>query len=804
MFLAIIAACIYGISMYGQENRNHTEAAEERIYVKASSATVLQWFGKIEQETNLVLSYDPSVIDTGRKCRIDTSGVMTVNDLLKLVLKGYHFRSIRTSPGRLALQAKKKEEWEVGGSVTETGSGERLYGAVVIAEDRRGNKRYAVTDANGDFMLNLADGIYDIRISYTGYSPNRQRLYVNRPVRLDLKLTPLPFEIDEVTVRSYREGELLSGISPASILSFSSCDLFSQLWILPGVSGMPTGYNFQVNGGAGDENQLLIDGIPISHPGHMNSLFPVFNGDAVKNIVFYNGYFPTRFEGRLSSVTEVGMKEGNRQEHVRTLTLDMPAVSATFEGPIVREKLSYIASIRRSWLDFFDNLLSDENRLNHSTFDYNAKFSYPVSHSGSFEFFAYGARDEYHWPGEHGDKIPVLRWSNEIYQLRYNGRIGRLGNTTSLFYTHHQNRANAYELGVESEGYIHSGITAVNISTEFSYTLDHTYNARWGAKYLYEIYDLLTYKNNIDARREPISQYSLYYDNHIHINSALQMQIGIHFVGYLPHNHSSYYSIQPRLSLRYSPSENDVLYLNFSKMEQFYHYLQIESMALPTDFRMPSIEGYKPRSSEHYETGWKHFLKSGQLEFSAYYKTRRHLLALRPGIYIEDTDWQKYLMEGNGESYGIKTYLMNTWKHWTIQFSYTYSRSKEWFDTVKNRAKLPSLYDIPHQLGCAVSYKISRRSSVSCGGHLHSGRIEESDGWLGTLPEESFRSIRRPLTYRIDLGYTYRHDFGGNLLLLRCGLYNVLGNPPEEEVLNFYTVYWNGNCLPYAGISFRF
>lgn len=630
----------------------------------------MQWFGYIERQLDLTLSYNPSLIDLQKTCRITTSGQMTVSQLLALVLEGYRFRTTFIPPRKLAIQIHRPQTYCLSGSVAEEGSGERLYGAVVVLDDGKEGKWHALTDADGRFRLYLPEGYYRMNISYMGYQPYTQPVRVDRDRTLRPALTPQLFEIAEVTVKSYKNGGELGELTPSNLLSFSGNDLFSQIWILPGVTGLPTGCNFQVDGGSSDENQLLLDGVPVYHPGHINSLLPVFNGDTVRSMVFHKGFFPTRLEGRLSSVTEVNLKEGNLQEHVRTLTLDMPAAGITLEGPILKDKLSYLVSARRSWLDFFDNLLSEDSRMNHSTYDYNAKLSYHLSPSSTLRLMA---------------------------------------------------------------------------------------------------------------------------------------QVGVHFVGYLPRHHRSYYSIQPRFSLKYQPAEKELLYLHFSRMEQFYHNLRFDYLSLPTDFRMPSIDGFRPRSSEHYEVGWKHFLENGQLDVSAYYKTRRHVVALSPDTSIEDARRDQYIMTGNGDSYGAKAYFYNTWKRWTLQLSYAYTRSREWFPRLEDRGKLPSLYDIPHQLGAALSCQIGRHSSLSLGGTVRSGRIIELDEFLDPLPANRFRTERERTRYRLDAGYSFRKDVGADkLLLLRLGLYNIVGNPSEEEVLSYYSVHWYGNCLPYASVSFKF
>lgn len=790
---------------WGQEVKSANTVAEEWIQVNSSSATVLQWFEWIEKSTGIVLSYNPAQMELGELRRIEPGGRMTVEELLHRILSGYQVKIAFVPPRKLVVHARKIESYDVSGTVSEVDSEERLYGAVVTLEDKDGKQWNTISNGKGIFRLHVPEGTYTVKTSYMGYTPQVQSVRVTRDCFIRTRMKPLLFEIEEITVESGKRENELGELTPSNLLAFSGGDLFSQIWILPGVTSSLAGQNFMVDGGGYDENLLLLDGVPVFHPGHFSSLLPVFNGDAVKNMVFHKGFFPTPLEGRISSVTEVNLKEGNKKEHVRTLTLDMPAASVMLEGPIIKNKLSYMVGARRSWLDFFDSLLSEENRLNHSTYDYNAKLSYNFSPVTTLNFLAYGARDDYHLPiEENGENVSVLRWDNQAYQLSFATQKGRLGNSTAVFYSAHTNRAYMGEIKEDTDGYVHSGIKSLNVTTDFSYSLENLYHARWGVKYAYEVYDLVSQGEEMRVRHEPVNQVSVYYDNLLRISPEFSVQVGVHGVAYCPQHHRSYYSIQPRLSVKYFPSERNLLYLNFSKMEQFYHFLRFDSFSLPTDFRMPSIDGFKPRSSEHYEMGWKHFMNSGQCEVSVYYKMRRNVLALRPDTWVEDEGWQKYLMVGNGDSYGVKGYLYQRWKRWSLQLSYAYSRSREWFGELPEKGKVPSLYDVPHQLGGALSYQLTTHSSFSAGGMLRSGKVRFLNEDYEPLSVEEFREKREPLNYRVDVGYSYRKSFGDKLLLLRLGVYNVVGNPSEEDILSFYSVHWSGNCLPYGSLSFKF
>ena len=260
---------------------------------------MLQWFEQIEQQCDITLSYNPSSIDLDRVCTFKTAGVTTVGKLLKELLRDYRFKTIEISPRKLVIQIGEEKFFTLSGTISEEGSSEKLYGAIVSLYDENERKQYTLSDENGRFRLPLPEGSYRLCITCMGYEPYEQTIVVDRDLTLQPQLNAQLFEIEEVTVNSRKLSNSLDELAPSSMLSFNSNDLFSQIWILPGVTGIPTGNNFLVDGGGYDENQLLLDGVPVYHPGHLNLMLPVFNGDAVKNIVFHKGFFPTKLEGKL-------------------------------------------------------------------------------------------------------------------------------------------------------------------------------------------------------------------------------------------------------------------------------------------------------------------------------------------------------------------------------------------------------------------------------------------------------------------------------------------------------------------------
>lgn len=774
------------------------------IIIEESSATLSQWFNLI-QSHGVVLSYSTTKLDMEKKISVK-AGKIKIEDLVKKLLSGYDFKLFPVENNKLIIQINGIKRIFVTGFIKEKNSGEALNGASIRFKERNGKEHYTLSDSEGHYNISLLEGMYTVDVNYLGYEPLHGSVHLTQTSHINYSLSPSSFALEEIVISPRIDIGDFNDISPSNMLSFSNSDVFSQIRILPGIIGSPANGNLQVNGGGGDENLILLDGVPIYHTNHLNSMLPVFNGDAVKNVVFHKSFFPALYEGRLSSITDIQLKDGDKENYKQTLSLEMPAASVVSEGPIVKNKVSYIVAARRSWLDFFNNLLSESAELNHSFYDINAKISYDVNKRFSLKSGYYRTADHYYAPGEYSKRESVSNWNTNAYYFKTSALIGKVLQTNTLAYTKYSNMVNGSAIGLLSQKNIISRINMLSFSSNYNFDIDNTINISCGIKVSNEHFDLAYGLDTVRTEKENVTQYSFFYTTKIRITDELQAQAGVNFVAYLPRADKNYHSIQPRFSLKYSPSSQHLVCADFSRMEQFYHYIRIEEIPLPTDFRMPSVNGFKPSIAEHYEVRWKYLTKHNSFESSLYYKRRHNVIAFRPGEYPKNEEWNKYIMSGNGESYGFLFNYFGNWKKLMMQFSYSFSRSKEWFNEYNNSEKIPSLYDVPHICNLALTYRINASSGVSLGGNIRSGRI--SGPWSDDQSQSDykFRGHRKKPNYRVDASYYYSKDINDSKykLFLRLGLYNIVGNPTVEDNLDFFSIRINNHCLPYISITFKF
>lgn len=799
-FILTLLFVLVSITMKGQE-----DMAEEAIRVDASSASLLQWLDQIEKQTGIILSYNTSIIDLNKKHRFQTGGTITIKKLLEVLLKEYDYRLIPLPQRKLLIQVDRVLYFELTGTVKEVESHEKLLGATVLITDKEGDKRYVLTDKNGVFNTQVRQGPCKIEVSYMGYTSHKMTVEMKENRFVTVDLNPVPFEMNTVNVKRRKSMEDFEEMVPSNMVTFNSNDLFSQIKILPGVTSSIANVDFAVKGGATDENLFLLDGFPVYSPQHINSMLSPFNGDALKSVSFHRSFIPTEYEGRLSSVIDSRLRDGNKEKFVHTLSIDMPAVSAVLEGPILKNKLSYLVGGRHSWLNLFDQFRSAANRTNLTFYDFNAKLSLDLGSTTSLSFMAYNSTDDYHDAIKEGeDERSILHWNNQLYALNFNTMSGsNLSNNTSVAYSMYTNRADARAFGVDELGIRRCRLKSIYALTEFKYTPGTFYSSHFGVKGTFEQYDLALLDTNIQSRRVAANQLSFFYDNRIRITPRFYAQLGLNLVMYFPRGYKHFQSIQPRMALKYSITDNDLLYANYSRSEQFFHHVMVVNLATPFDFLLPSIDDFKPRGANHYELGWKHYLKEGIMEASLYYKYRTDILTFRPDAYLTDSDWSKYIMAGTGTSYGASFYINNRWKRFHWQLAYTYSVSRERFKGVKGLGEVPSLSEVPHLLNYALSYQFLKHSTITVGGNMYSGRLKQEtpDNYISI---DNFRKQRDITRYRLDASYTFTKQLKKSKLLLRFGLYNIIGNPTATDLLYFFTLRIKSKCLPYGTISFRF
>lgn len=798
---------VQGKSVLATENTAAKAVPLERtvINVDDNPATIKTWFGRIESQGKLSLNYTPDVIDFEETVKFERKGQILLKDLVAVLLKHYDYKLSRQGNRTLFINILRKRTCNLTGIVEEEGSGEKLMGATLLVTDKDGNHQYAVTDINGFFNVNLTPGSYHLSASYMGYNASSQEIALQSDRVITIPLVAIPYEIKNVQVQRRKSKEELDEVAPSNLITFSNADLFSQIKVLPGVSKGAVNVGFSVSGGAVDENLMLLEGFPLHNTNHLNTMLSTFNGDAIKSVSFYNSFIPTQYEGRLSSATDVRLRDGNKTTFVNTLSLDMPAASAVLEGPIVKDKVSYLVAGRRSWLDFFDGFVSNEERINHTFYDFNLKLAWDIDSVSSLKFSAYNSTDVYRFP-EQDRHNAMLHWNNQLYAVHFNTLLSpKMSFNASMAYTRHLNRANAEDYGVDTIPSLRSGSKAFFLKTEFDYNLGNRFQMRWGLKGNYERYELAAFGMGMGNKYRPVKQFAVFYDTRLRLTPWLSAHIGFNSVLYKPNNYQKYFSFQPRLSLKTSLGNNDLLYLNLGRMEQFHHHVLVADVAASFDFIMPSIGKFAPSKAYHTEFGWKHYFRQGALEVLAYYKHRHNLLALRPDVMLEDSEWSKYIMSGNGNSFGLSLYFYNRWKRLNWQLSYTLSKTHEWFSELPERGKMPSLYDVPHVLNAIVSYDFCKHSAVTLGANLHSGKVRYDSFYydIGNSVE-TFRTDREPFRYRLDASYSFRREYKNKKLLLRFGLFNILGNPSDDELFYYFSVKIKNHCIPYGSITFKF
>lgn len=730
----------------------------------------------------------------------------------------------------------------ISGYVTDRQSGETLISASVF--DLRSSQGMT-SNSYGFYSLTLPAGEVELRCSYVGYAPLTLHFTLTKDTTLNLQLDEETL-LKEITVVGQRNelgvtGSQMSSIEiPVAQLKtvpalFGETDVVKALQLLPGVQDGTEGTaGFYVRGGGPDENLFLLDGVPVYNINHLGGFFSVFNADAIKNVTLYKGGFPARFGGRLSSVLDVRMKDGNNQKLKGDISVGLIAAKINLEGPLFNEKTTFNISARRTWLDLlaqpvlwvmkasedYDKLLAG-----YHFYDLNAKVSHKFSDKDRLFLSFYmgdddvNARIKNSWDNYSENMGMNWDWGNLIGALRWNHMINnRLFMNATATYTQYrfklnntfrdENTANGTFYDVRMEQ--HSGIHDLTAKMDFDYAPVPNHDIKFGGGYTLHKFRPGVSSSKIENREEgtnhiqesqigdePVLAHELtiYAEDNLSIGSLFKVNAGLHYSSFNVQQ-KWYHSLQPRLSMRLLLTDDLSFKSGYAYMQQYIHLLSNNNISLPTDLWVPVTRRIEPMSAHQVSAGFFYnLLDLFDLSVEGYYKSMDNLIEYKDGASFlsSDTGWEDKISCGRGWSYGVEFLAQKSVGRTTGWIGYTWSKSERLFDRPGQELNFgrvfPAKYDRRHDISIVVAHKFNEKIDIAGTWVFSTGNaatlatqvydplvVKKEEGWWhsGNLSYVSQRNnYRYPAYHRLDLGINFHKQKKHGIRTWNISLYNA-------------------------------
>lgn len=722
----------------------------------------------------------------------------------------------------LIIIAQKK--YTISGYAEDKLSGERLIGANVLVDQSRGT----ASNKYGFYSLTLSAGNYSLTCRYIGYKSTAKEINLSSDTVINISLLP-GLEIEEVKVTA----NTTVGTNTASSLNYfnpdmeeinkipvilGEQDLLKAIQFLPGIKGgaeNTTSYN--VRGGSTDQNLILLDGVPVYNANHLFGFFSVFNSDAIKNVFLYKGGIPARYGGRLSSVLDINMKEGNMQQQHGVFSISPISARMTYETPLVKDKAACIVSFRRTMLDIpmllYQKLIDLENTAGFTFYDFNAKTNWLINPKNRIYLSVYSGRDkQFSNDNQKGiNNEYYYRWGNITSVLRWNHKLSpKLFFNTSAYYSQY-NLTNLV-LSETEEHYAKyrakSSLNDLSITTDMDWFLSPTYTVRMGGKatvmnfapnIVQTIDDDFETNRNYEEKNTA-RNLELFGENELTIKK-IRVNIGLRAALY-DTGKKNYVSIEPRLTLKYNTDNGFSGNMAFTKMSQFIHLLSNSSLGLPTDLWVGSTDLVAPQKSWQLSTGFEKRYLNYSIGVEAYYKEMQDVIRFAEGavfLSLQNKNWVENINIGQGKAYGAEFMVKKEKGLLTGMLSYTLAWSKRQFDQINGGEWFPFKYDRRHDISVLGEYQIFKsewqEKSFTFGFTLQSGNklsipdveyqglpFPGMEDYMGGIPRwtegrqtyDNPNNLKMPLFHHLDLGYnTKRIKNNGKTHTWTFSIYNI-------------------------------
>ncbi|NLB85762.1 MAG: TonB-dependent receptor [Bacteroidales bacterium] len=711
------------------------------------------------------------------------------------------------------------QKYTLSGYIKDKQSGEELLGANIIIKDQNIG---TTTNASGFYTLSVPAGEYEITYSFIGYGEITEKVKLNSNKSLNISLESSAIITQEVIVSGEKnknvEDSKMSVIKlPVEAIKtlpafMGEVDILKTLQLLPGIQSAGDGNSgYYVRGGGPDQNLVLLDEAIVYNAAHLFGFFSVFNADAIKDMEIYKGGMPAEYGGRISSVLDISMKNGNMNKFQVEGGIGTIASRLTVQGPIVKEKASFILSARRTYIDIllqpFIKSSSPFKGSGYYFYDLNTKFNYRFSDKDRLYFSGYYGKDIFDFKTKEAGFNMKIPWGNATSSIRWNHLFNSKFFSNSTLVLSDYKFQTAVEMGDKdkpNEGirFIQdSGVRDYYFKQDFTYLPNPKHNIKFGANYIYHIFSPNSVSANLgetefdfsSAQKQKAHEAAIYIGDDFKISDRLTIYAGFRaaifnqvgkFTRYVKdedlmnnidtivykkgENVAFYDSYEPRASIKFSLDKNSSLKASFMQNKQFIHLASLSASTLPTDLWVPCSDVVKPQGGRQYAIGYFRNFFNDHFETSveAYYKNLYDLIEYAdgalPGDDVNDNA-DNYFIFGDGYSYGAELFLKKRTGRFTGWIGYTWSKTERIFDDINDGEAFPAKYDRRHDLSLTTTYQITEKLDASLVFVFATGNTTTLpiarymiDGDL--ISEYGPRNSYRMQPYhRLDISLTYQH-----------------------------------------------
>lgn len=650
----------------------------------------------------------------------------------------------------LTSSVKGQQRNTISGFVYEKGSRETLIGVnIFLANKPIGT----VTNGYGFYSLTLPADSVEIIFSFVGYQSQAYKILLDKSIELNIELQAA-IELEAVEVRANMP-KSSSRSSQMSVIEvpirqvkalpafLGEKDVLKVIQLMPGVQKGSEGTSgLYVRGGGPDQNLIILDDATVYNAYHLFGFFSLFNGDAIKSIELTKGGFPARYGGRLSSVVDINMKDGNKEKVSGEAGIGLISSRFVLEGPIVKEKASFLVSGRRTYIDILTRpFMPGDGYGGYFFYDFTTKANWEVNPKNRIYLSGYFGRDKF-YATDRGSNYRFetgMFWDNATATVRWNSILNeRLFSNLSLIFSNYRLKiyskdretfsgsSNIYELSYRS------GIRDLGLKYDFSWHPSPAHTVRFGLQSIWHQFNpsaIVIRDDNInlfDRKVNTINSFesALYVEDEVKVFEKAILNVGTRLSNHILDNGEAKWHIEPRASGSYFLSPITSVKASFAKMNQYMHLLTNTGIGLPTDLWVPATSTIPAQNSWQAALGVAHDLKkySSTLSIEGYYKKSNKILAYRPGASFllfddpsgaDEIRWEDNVTSGSGESYGVEVLLQRRSGKLSGWVGYTLSWTKHRFEELNFGKPYFARYDRRHYISIVGVYELSKKVTLS-------------------------------------------------------------------------------------------